>query len=261
MWASLMIYVILPVLSLNSYRQEVKTEKLLIDTGEITLPDEIHHKKGWPGAPEEYQHYWDLPTFNWYSPVNYADGTLETYFELIDRPTDKTWYAELILEETNGENMLQRYLNQQAFRLLEQRGQEVGQLKTVWDWQARQQKVKGILSEITGPFPDKTPINSVVVHSPYNLLSTSLRIRGKEVTARGVHDQVKLTTEYAKERGIGMALDMDVRLARRAFETKYPDEMQEQLRLREVTPPAGGTVDVAVRSIDLADHMTGNTEH
>jgi len=97
-------HIILPVLPTTRKHNSAKTEKLLIDTGEITLPDSINHRKGWPGAPEEYHHYWDLPAFNWCSPVNYAEGTLEPYFELIDQPGDKTWTFHLMLDETNGEH-------------------------------------------------------------------------------------------------------------------------------------------------------------
>lgn len=77
-----------------------KSEKLLIDTKVVSLPDEPHHRPGWEGAPEEYHFYWDLPTFNWVSPVNYANGTLETYFELIEQPGNKSWIAHTILDET-----------------------------------------------------------------------------------------------------------------------------------------------------------------
>ncbi len=63
------------------------------------------------------------------------------------------------IEWSNGQNMLQLYLNQQAFKLMDKREQEIAQLKTETEWKARQQKVKKILSEIVGQFPEKTPLN------------------------------------------------------------------------------------------------------
>ncbi len=63
---------------------------------------------------------------------------------------------------SNSRNMLQLYLNQQAFKLLDDREKEIAGLKTEANWKARQQKVKKILSEIVGQFPEKTPLNPVI---------------------------------------------------------------------------------------------------
>lgn len=60
---------------------------------------------------------------------------------------------------SDGENMLMRHLNKQAFAYLDIRDYEVADLETKADWTRRQQKVKNILTETVGPFPDKTPLN------------------------------------------------------------------------------------------------------
>ncbi len=104
-------------------------------------------------------------------------------------------------------------------------------------------------------------IDVAAVHSPYNLLTTSIRIEGQEVIKKSVHDHVKMAVEYAKSKSIGIALDMDVRLARNEFQARYPDEQQELLRLHEVKLSSSDTATTVFHSIDLSDHMTGRTNH
>ena len=70
-------------------------------------------------------------------------------------------------------------------------------------------------------------------HSAYGVLSTSIR-HHVEVTEPEVHDQLKRGAEYARAHGMEVVLDLDVRLARQAFMDKYPGEMQEIVRLREL---------------------------
>ncbi|MFH1742245.1 MAG: hypothetical protein ABIH23_24840, partial [bacterium] len=104
-------------------------------------------------------------------------------------------------------------------------------------------------------------IDLVSAHSPYNLLTTSLRVPLKEVTDDDVHDQIKAAAQYAREHGISVVMDLDVRLARRAFEKAYPDELQQMLRLHEVEMSSAGEVQAEVRSQDLNDHYTHRTTH
>ena len=96
-------------------------------------------------------------------------------------------------------------------------------------------------------------------HSPYDLLATSFRVNRREITEKAFHDQVKAAVAYARERGLRIALDLDVRLAREAFRSQYPDEQQEMLRLRTVPLNVSGEVEFAVTPDVLSDHMTGNT--
>ncbi|MGV8139966.1 MAG: hypothetical protein AB2L20_32675 [Mangrovibacterium sp.] len=101
-------------------------------------------------------------------------------------------------------------------------------------------------------------IDLVYKHSCYDLLSTAIRVPGRDITDIDVHNQVKLAVAYAKEKGIRIAFDLDPRLARRKFEAAYPDELQESLWLEEVPLSESKPVEVVVRSIDLSDHMTGS---
>ena len=103
----------------------------------------------------------------------------------------------------------------------------------------------------------KTFIDQVVKHSCYNVLTTDIRLPGRDITDIDVYKQVKLATEYAKEKGIRIVLSMDPRTARRKFEEAYPDELQESLWLKEVDLSTDKPVDAVIKSIHLRDHMNG----
>jgi len=59
----------------------------------------------------------------------------------------------------NPGSLLINHLNKQAFDYYKVRDAEIGKLKTVDDWQKRQDWVKNKLTEILGPFPQRTPLN------------------------------------------------------------------------------------------------------
>ena len=105
----------------------------------------------------------------------------------------------------------------------------------------------------------KTFLNMVKDHSPYNLLTTSLRIPRKELLEDDTHAQIKAAALYAQQCGIPMVLDLDVRLARQAFQREYPGELQEQLILREVDLSSSGPVEVEIHASELSDHYTART--
>ena len=102
-------------------------------------------------------------------------------------------------------------------------------------------------------------LEAAAAHSPYTLLSTSLRISKGEVTDRSVRDQIGKAVRYADALGLKIAFDFDIRLARRSFRTRYPDEQQEELVLKTIDFPANGKVSITFEGADLSDHMTGNT--
>ena len=95
-------------------------------------------------------------------------------------------------------------------------------------------------------------------HTGFDLLTTSIRYP-VEVTDAAVHDQIKAAAAYAREKGMAMVMDLDVRLARQAFMEKYPGEMQELVRVREARLAGQGEVTVAVEPLNLGDHYTGRT--
>ncbi len=61
------------------------------------------------------------------------------------------------------ENSLYHHLNAQAQALLNQRGETVSRLEDKQDWQERQEYIRNTLSELVGPFPEKTSLNDKVV--------------------------------------------------------------------------------------------------
>ncbi|VAX18962.1 hypothetical protein MNBD_IGNAVI01-529 [hydrothermal vent metagenome] len=102
-------------------------------------------------------------------------------------------------------------------------------------------------------------IDQVSRHSSYDLLTTSIRAFKKEVTDIKVHDQIKAAAIYAKRHDVPIVMDLDVRLARRAFEEKYPDELQEMLILQEVELSNDKSVECVIHSSNLGDHYTHRT--
>lgn len=100
-------------------------------------------------------------------------------------------------------------------------------------------------------------IDHAAKHSPFNLLTTSIRAP-KEVTDPAVVEHIRLAADYARDHKIGLAMDLDVRLARSLFMEKYPDELQEMLRLSEVTLHSRERTRVSIDPVPLEDHYTVN---
>ncbi len=130
--------------------------------------------------------------------------------------------------------------------------QENNRIKTSWPsigcwfWMADEFKADGY----------KRYIDLFEKHSSFKLLTTSLRYPG-ELTESEVHNRIKAASEYARDKGIGIVMDLDVRLAREAFKERYPDELQEILLLREFPLVDAGTTGLIVKSPCFSDHYTG----
>ena len=102
-------------------------------------------------------------------------------------------------------------------------------------------------------------VDTMARHSAYNLIATTLRLPKKEVTDGDVHAQIKEAAAYARTRGMGILMDLDVRLARAAFQKAHPDELQEMLRLREVVLRDSGEAALRIASERPSDHYTSRT--
>jgi len=102
----------------------------------------------------------------------------------------------------------------------------------------------------------RTYIDTVARHAGFTILTTSLRIPCGELTDGDIHDAIRDATDYAAGFGIGIAMDLDVRLAREAFRNAYPDEMQEMLRIRETPRLAEGNTIVEIEPEIPSDHYT-----
>jgi hypothetical protein len=60
-------------------------------------------------------------------------------------------------------NSLYQHLTSQAIDLLKKRSQKVSAIKTPEEWKERQLSIKNTLLDIVGPFPEKTPLNALIV--------------------------------------------------------------------------------------------------
>ncbi|MBN1420488.1 MAG: hypothetical protein JXP34_17045 [Planctomycetes bacterium] len=102
-------------------------------------------------------------------------------------------------------------------------------------------------------------LDLIAGHAGYDLLTTSLRVPRREVTDDAVRAQIREAAEYARRRGIGLVVDLDVRLARSTFREAHPEEMQEMLRLREVDFGEAGEALIRIAPEMPNDHYTVRT--
>jgi hypothetical protein len=115
-----------------------------------------------------------------------------------------------------------------------------------WFWSEAEFKPEGYR-----PFLDL-----VGQHAAFNLLTTSLRVPQREVTETAVRDQIGLAAAYAQRHGLRLVMDLDVRLARQAFQQAHPDELQEMLRLREIALDQPEDALLSISADVLGDHYT-----
>ncbi len=76
-------------------------------------------------------------------------------------------------------------------------------------------------------------LDAAAAHSHYTLLSTSMRNRGRQMVDADVHAWFKAAAVYARDRGIGLVLELDPRHSITAFRQRYPKALQQRLWLRE----------------------------
>lgn len=99
-------------------------------------------------------------------------------------------------------------------------------------------------------------IDMIGKHSAFGFLTTTLRVSKHELTWEETHKRIKEAAAYAGKYGIGIVMDLDVRLARQAFREAHPDELQGMLRLREVELGESGEASLMIESDVLRDHYT-----
>src|SRR4030042_6841726 len=73
---------------------------------------------------------------------------------------DNTW-----IQFSDAPNSLYHYLSAQAYPLLEKRANEVSGLRSLADWQKRQEWLQTALKEVAGHFPPKTPLNAKITRT------------------------------------------------------------------------------------------------
>ncbi|MCR4824092.1 MAG: hypothetical protein K5849_01915 [Bacteroidales bacterium] len=115
----------------------------------------------------------------------------------------------------------------------------------VWQWNQRSlfdDSYYGVIDKITS-------------ETPFDLLVNFMRFPQYEVSSPVPHDKMKQMSEYALKKGLRFAPDLDIRNARVAFMERYPDQLQEMLRMLEVE---AGTPEVVFAPILLSDHYSGS---
>lgn len=130
-------------------------------------------------------------------------------------------------------------------------GQENNLVKTAWPsiacwfW----------MNEEFAPGGYKRFIDLYDKHSNIGLITASLRFPG-ELTDPTVHQRIKEAAEYSNSKGMGLIMDLDVRLARDKFKSTYPDELQEILLLKEIQLKENESTGITVKSPSIDDHYT-----
>ena len=92
-------------------------------------------------------------------------------------------------------------------------------------------------------------------YTNFQLLTTSIR-HDRWVGDPAVHNQVKEAASYARSNNMGIVFDLDIRHSRESFREKYPDEMQELVRMREIDLKGTETITLAIQGMTLGDHYT-----
>jgi len=101
----------------------------------------------------------------------------------------------------------------------------------------------------------KTFIHRYGEHSSIGLITASLRHPG-ELTDPAVRDRIGRAARYAEAHGMGLVMDLDVRLARASFMQRFPDQLQELVLVREFSVTADGEAKLRVESPTFFDHYT-----
>jgi hypothetical protein len=105
----------------------------------------------------------------------------------------------------------------------------------------------------------KEYFDAVASRNCFDLFSTSTRY-DLEVTDAWFHDMIKKAAIGAeKNYRVGLLLDLDIRLARRAFAKKYPDALQEKLLFVEKSAATEGITELLFQMHQLKDHYTGGS--
>jgi cephalosporin-C deacetylase-like acetyl esterase len=99
-----------------------------------------------------------LLTFNHAVDAQQKDTQINAAIALVpDKENFDVFYQWLLWN--NSKSFLINHLTKQAIALYDQRSMTIARLKTENEWTDRQKYVKDKLSELVGPFPEKTPLN------------------------------------------------------------------------------------------------------
>ncbi len=88
---------------------------------------------------------------------------LSTFINKINAQKDLDVIKDNWLEYSDAPNSLYQYLTDQCYDLLDKREKSISQINTLAGWQERQKYIRETLTDIVGPFPEKTPLNAKIV--------------------------------------------------------------------------------------------------
>ncbi len=114
-----------------------------------------------------------------------------------------------------------------------------------WFWEA----------EEFAPDGYKKYIDCYEKYSSVGIITASLRTIGELTDDKVIH-QIQDAANYAREKGMGLVMDLDIRLARAEFKKRYPHDLQEIMLLREFPLGAPGKSGVSVDLPSFSDHYT-----
>ncbi len=97
----------------------------------------------------------------------------------------------------------------------------------------------------------KESLDLIADQSNFGFLSTKAP---REITRPEARDHVKRVVEYAHDRGLRLAVDLDIRRAREAFLQQHPDQQQWMLRIRSFPLTDTGATRAGIASEWLKDH-------
>ncbi|HRP55464.1 hypothetical protein [Agriterribacter sp.] len=146
-----------------------------------------------------------------------------------------------ISKDSRVERSVQIPLNHQDSNIIKTSWPSIG----CWFWQKE---------EFTGDGYKKF-IDLHEQYSPFKLLTTSLRYPG-DLTDPEVYKQIKAASLYAREKGMAIVMDLDIRLARDSFREKYPGELQQIVFIKEFPLNKKDLPSIGVKGHGFGDHYT-----
>jgi hypothetical protein len=97
-------------------------------------------------------------------------------------------------------------------------------------------------------------LDTVALHSPYTLLTTSMRIASRRFTDKDVREAARAAAVYARERGIGIVLELPFT---DSFTRDFPGEILERVSLETVPLADTGEVTAGVSHPSSGTHLQG----
>ena len=100
-------------------------------------------------------------------------------------------------------------------------------------------------------------IDVLARHGMYDLVTVTMRVKGHSIVDPETKALFQRLVDYAGEQGLGIALDLDPRLARAEFLRRYPEDLQRIVYLHHVSA-RDAAAGFNIEAETFHDHMTGD---